>query len=131
MDSNLVAMALHFELNDKKKYIKRSWRMNVYRNVGLSISLLIIIASNIGPSRITNSIIRWISANSGLKANTKEIVCPVTIHGFTCLRLFHVVVFLKPNCFFFFIYAHLSHSNFVFWFVFFFAKYLCSLDNKR
>lgn len=39
---------------------------------GFSISRLMIIASNNGPSRTTNSIIRWINVNNGLKQKGKE-----------------------------------------------------------
>lgn len=41
---------------------------------GFSISRLIIIASNNGPSRTTNSIIRWIKVNNGLKQKGEKMV---------------------------------------------------------
>lgn len=40
-----------------------------YLNIGLLISRFIIIASNKGPSRITNSIVLWIRATTFLKIN--------------------------------------------------------------
>jgi hypothetical protein len=53
-------------------------RCNItYRNMGLFSSLFMIIASNIGPSRITNSIIRCINMSRFLQSKQKQHILPL------------------------------------------------------
>lgn len=69
------ALVLKQKPEEKVEYMNRGTCINrgyytfrsTYLYMGLLISLFIIIASNMGPSRTTNSIIRWIRESKFLQ----------------------------------------------------------------
>ena len=68
----ICKQSFHLQKYFNKNNTYTNENVNFYLNIGLLISLFIIIASNIGPSLITNSIIRCINISKFLQQVTSH-----------------------------------------------------------